>query len=101
MTNKELISYISTQKKLGKSDTEIKDALISGGGWSVSDIDEAIHTQDMKKKVAEKQKNDTFIFFGIVFLILVFLFFGLLFALNNASLGTLWNLSSNHMFSMI
>ncbi len=40
MITKELIDYVHSQRTLNKTDAEIKQDLLSAGGWSPSDIDE-------------------------------------------------------------
>jgi len=111
MVNKELLSYIRTQKDLGKTETEIKSVLTDGGGWSAVDIDEAFRVQDMKKRLSSRQKNDAFIFLGIASLVILFLFLWFLFwvvsSLENppnipgTGIGIFLNHSFNDMFSVV
>ncbi len=41
MITPELVSYITSQRALGKSDADIKQMLFAGGGWTSADLDEA------------------------------------------------------------
>lgn len=55
MVTKELLEHIKNQLASGKTYPDIKQELISGGGWSASDIDEAfrvINSAPIKRSVA-------------------------------------------------
>ena len=44
MITQELLGYIRTEFTKGKTREEIRGALISGGGWSEDDLNEAFRT---------------------------------------------------------
>jgi len=43
MISPELVEYVRLQRVSGKNDTEIRQALFTGGGWTQSDIDEVMN----------------------------------------------------------
>lgn len=63
MVNEEIVEYIQDEEKEGYTDKELKKILISEGGWSEQEVDEAIkhaHNEDLvhkDKKCHIKERN--------------------------------------------
>ncbi|HEU0080615.1 MAG TPA: hypothetical protein VFQ72_01130 [Candidatus Paceibacterota bacterium] len=66
MITKELIEHIKNQSALGKNSLDIKQELISSGGWSASDIDEAFRVINS----TPRRSVLPYIFSAILFLVL-------------------------------
>jgi hypothetical protein len=66
MITKELIEYIKSERALSKSDDTIKQNLLAGGGWGLSDIEQAFQSLNQGETpiptIVPKKENPTFSF---------------------------------------
>lgn len=51
MITSELLAYVASERSAGKSDTDIRQALVTGGGWSHNDLDEMFSRKVIKPSI--------------------------------------------------